>query len=452
MFVRIARDHVFRGLPWGGRLLFDRKPLQGSGFLPQPTFLPRGITEDFERIALLKTKVDEARTPTDRSLYQRRGQKVERMNCDGDLLCLKCNTFKTIESFYVNLARKCGLSSQCKVCIIDRIRHYFGCTLRGTMMLLLNNAKSGATHRSNTSSRHEAGRFEIDIHFLLNLWLKQEGRCAYSGIIMNVATHQHWRLSLERKDNNLGYIPHNVVFICAELNTPDFSVTAKHDVNGSSQWSKQKTKQLPRIAFSSIPLDALQLQAMVSSTKIKKKKGKSGSKKRSIENGDLLCSACGQFKSTEDFYACHSSSRSRMYACKTCALQCRREYGKSFGGFLRSRLHSAKHWAEKRTISGRPIAGEFNLTIDNVLALYVQQQGLCFYSGVKMTLQSCSDWMCSIERLDNAKGYVVGNVALICAEFQTSDRSLKAKGPVEGTSQWSKTKASHLIEWLRNTR
>lgn len=66
-----------------------------------------------------------------------------------------------------------------------------------------------------------------------------------------------------------------------------------------------------------------------------------------------------------------------------------------------------------------------------------------------MVLQPRSDWMLSIERLDNHKGYILSNIALICCEFQSSDSSYKAQVPVKGTAQWSKEKASMLIQYVR---
>ena len=46
----------------------------------------------------------------------------------------------------------------------------------------------------------------------------------------------------------------------------------------------------------------------------------------------------------------------------------------------------------------------------------------CEYSNIPMSLSQCYDWSLSIERLNNDKPYIRENIALVCAEFNTSEQ------------------------------
>jgi hypothetical protein len=51
-----------------------------------------------------------------------------------------------------------------------------------------------------------------------------------------------------------------------------------------------------------------------------------------------------------------------------------------------------------------------------LLELYDQQQGLCALSGIKLTWATgkMSPTSLSVDRIDNSKGYIPGNVRLVC--------------------------------------
>eukprot|EP00397_Hematodinium_sp_SG-2012_P038811 GEMP01042281.1.p1 GENE.GEMP01042281.1~~GEMP01042281.1.p1 ORF type:complete len:479 (+),score=9.62 GEMP01042281.1:141-1577(+) len=427
-----------------GRLLDDKVKQ-----LPLPTFLPHGSKRDLERISILEMKVEDARKPRDRSLYQKPAKREERMDSEGNLRCTKCGVFRTISSFYMNPRNKCGHSCYCKLCHGKMKLYYYAHTLRGIMTTFLGNAKSNSARRSTIPGRENAGRFEIDVPFLLNLWLKQKGRCAYSDIVMNIEPWTPWKLSLERQDNALGYVPGNVVFACAEFNTVDHTVNAKGAVHGSSKWSREKVRSVPETVRSSLPLsdsEFVQKTECLDATATRNKY----SKRQVLDNGNILCPSCNRFLSPDNFHFHRRNTFGRQHICKPCSSSYLSEYRNTLIGFLRSRLHSVKQSAKVRSDKGRGEAGDFNMTLADVLMLYKKQRGLCYYASVKMTLKPRSDWMCSIERLDNSKGYVHGNVALICCEFQTSDYSCRATAPVFGSPQWSKHKVAMVIQWLKS--
>eukprot|EP00397_Hematodinium_sp_SG-2012_P043872 GEMP01048861.1.p1 GENE.GEMP01048861.1~~GEMP01048861.1.p1 ORF type:complete len:457 (+),score=-9.48 GEMP01048861.1:46-1416(+) len=418
--------------------------------LPLPTFMPFGSMDDYKRTAQLEIDVKKARKPADRPLRMTT-TRVERVNSEGNVRCSRCDIFKVPDSFYTNLRNRHGLSYYCKVCSIEQMIRYFNISLRGLMTGVLNSAKNSAKKRALMPLREKAGRFELTLDSLLNLWLSQKGRCGYSGIVMNTEPYTSWRLSLERRNNDLGYVAGNVLFVCAEFNTPDFSIRAKHCIHGTSQWSRDKVRGLPgTIAASEI------LSCSILRERVPRNRGISTRKiipHRSITaNGELLCSKCDQLKPIDDFYINERTQIGRSGTCKVCQITRVRDYVNSFDGFLLSRICSAKLAAKQREQKGRTEAGEFTLTFADVVSMYKEQRGLCFYSGIQMIFRPSSGWMCSIERLDNSRGYTLGNVALICVEFQTTDHSRRAKGFVQGTPQWSKEKVMMLVQWLNSSK
>lgn len=60
--------------------------------------------------------------------------------------------------------------------------------------------------------------------------------------------------------------------------------------------------------------------------------------------------------------------------------------------------------------SGRP----FDLSREYLERLWESQGGKCYYTGLPMTLEVGSDHTVSLDRLDNDRGYEVGNVVLCC--------------------------------------
>lgn len=90
---------------------------------------------------------------------------------------------------------------------------------------------------------------------------------------------------------------------------------------------------------------------------------------------------------------------------------------KTINDFLQKLISHANEHAKERLNNGRIEAGVCNLTKNDLITIWNKQNGKCFYSGIQMTPESCSNWMCSLERLNDDKGYTIDNVVLICFEF-----------------------------------
>jgi hypothetical protein len=97
--------------------------------------------------------------------------------------------------------------------------------------------------------------------------------------------------------------------------------------------------------------------------------------------------------------------------------------------FLANLVSKSRCTQNRRTSNGRHI--EHTITTDDLVCIYDNQRGLCHLSGMVMAMRSLTDWMCSIERIDNTKGYTKDNVCLICFEMNTA-------------AQWTASK----LDWL----
>ncbi len=70
--------------------------------------------------------------------------------------------------------------------------------------------------------RNKNGRdlsHEFSIRNYIELWQTQRGRCAYTGVPMAVAANTRFKCSPERIDNNIGYVPGNVILVITECNS-----------------------------------------------------------------------------------------------------------------------------------------------------------------------------------------------------------------------------------------
>lgn len=142
-------------------------------------------------------------------------------------------------------------------------------------------------------------------------------------------------------------------------------------------------------------------------------------------NGERRCPICKKWFET----LCHGH-------CNPCHIQQKKDYlSTKKGYFINLLCHMTTHSKEKHN-KGRIEAGICNLDSQYLINMFDEQKGCCFYSGLDMTHIPTTDWQCSPERLDETKGYIDGNVKLICLEFNT------------GHVQWSKNKILQIRDLL----
>jgi len=83
---------------------------------------------------------------------------------------------------------------------------------------------------------------------------------------------------------------------------------------------------------------------------------------------------------------------------------------------LRILIKSAKKHTSERNDNGRDHAA-VEIDIPYLLELVKEHRLRCQYSKVPMNIHPHSQWLCSLERIDDTRGYVKGNVALVAHEF-----------------------------------
>lgn len=74
---------------------------------------------------------------------------------------------------------------------------------------------------------------------------------------------------------------------------------------------------------------------------------------------------------------------------------------------LTSIYNGAKRRAKKKGFG-------FNLTKDYIQEIYLNQQGKCAITGIKMTFIANDKYKISLDRIDSKKGYLKNNVQLLC--------------------------------------
>jgi hypothetical protein len=107
--------------------------------------------------------------------------------------------------------------------------------LRKRLKKLIYSARSSAKKRGHICT--------VELEDLFQLYLKYGGRCAYMS--HPLFTTGYFRMSLERRNVNEGYIPSNVLLVLLLLNVPDRSRLKKHDHDedtGSSGWNVEKVQ------------------------------------------------------------------------------------------------------------------------------------------------------------------------------------------------------------------
>lgn len=256
-------------------------------------------------------------------------------------------------------------------------------------------------------------------------------------------------MSLERLNNEVGYVRSNCVLIAAEFNTPDYSrnKSGVSRVFGTAQWSRYKVQSLPLLRAKNV--DSNELARLIQEARGGDRRGR-GYRRTSLRKPNLLgewsCSKCGAYKPVEEFQANARNSNKISSYCRECQHKHTLEYERTLRGNAARMARGAKSRAARKGL-------HCTVSHEDILDMIWAQHGRCYYSDVPMEMMiPNSNWRMSLERIDNSVGYIHGNCVLIAAEFNTSDHSNSAKYEVFGSAQWSKEKVDFVWGTVHSRR
>jgi hypothetical protein len=169
----------------------------------------------------------------ERKIQQKAYNNEEKKEC----LCRSCDTIRNYEYFTEN-GIKIGM---CKECVKIKNKNNRNRTLRSKIHSLISGSKSGIKRRNKSKWRKNKPIIHtLTFEELLDIYLHQFGRCAYSNILLELSGE--YMMSLERKDTEIGYTKENCCLICIEFNTTDWSIAKcdGDDREGCSGWNKKK--------------------------------------------------------------------------------------------------------------------------------------------------------------------------------------------------------------------
>lgn len=306
------------------------------------------------------------------------------------------------------------------------MKHHYTSVKNALIRIYHNSCHSALTRKRK--GRIQAGVHNISIDDLEYLWEKQNGRCYYSNIPMNYDKNE-WRISLERLDNNKGYINGNVVLCCLEFNT-------------RCQWHLNKVDKILDILSQDVQ------KVETDFTTNKQKKAKYNKSCKLIQDGKdtYRCSYCNEFK----FEAAFRSNQ--LLYCTECLNKYNRD--KTPKQHFAKLLQQSKQCTELRKSKDLyPERGICNITFEDLVELYNEQKGLCAYSGIPLEFGSYldKDWVISLERLDPCIGYTRDNVCFICIEFNSADQTVKT-GKEFGNAGWTPLKFDYFIAHVEHSK
>lgn len=147
------------------------------------------------------------------------------------------------------------------------------------------------------------------------------------------------------------------------------------------------------------------------------------------DDGMKLCKKCAEYKPANTEYFLKDKKGYFYPYCR----ECKKEYLKSRKNttpltkeelyerkLSKQKVARSKKWANYLVDSSRNSAKrygrEFDIDVDYILDLYEKQNQKCYWYGIDLEPSPVSKYPAkpSIDRLDNNKGYVKGNIVISC--------------------------------------
>lgn len=356
--------------------------------------VPQGLTVEFNK-GRHEIKLEKA--------IQSKNQKaINFMKLCGNKSGVRCPDCQEVLPLYAYKADKknaYGLYlKQCGSCLNDK-----NCPFKR----LVYNA------RGNTKLKLKNGRemapVNVDATFLKNLFRKQKGLCAYSGLKMEAKNRDGnpYNVSLERKNNTKGYQTDNVVLICTFLQFPH-----------GGDFDERTTKEL---IFYNPEEDnyTFNLGEFVEEYHFiePRRKYRKTNPVKDVDGNvtHKTCTDCATQKPIGEF----NGQRSH---CKPCKCLSNKNNRNTIKGFIHKMKGDAKKDADERS---RKRTRDDNAGVydDNLHALFldviITQGNRCAITGIPFVYEQNHPHVPSPDRLDNKKGYVEGNIQMVVTPINT---------------------------------
>lgn len=140
---------------------------------------------------------------------------------------------------------------------------------------------------------------------------------------------------------------------------------------------------------------------------------------REWKEGKLLCHCCGEYKDVNEFSpngGANPVRNNHRSICRECSTETQKERNRSLPDEQRLKKCLRWRWLGARDRSKKH-GMDFSLSLEDLENLWLEQNGTCALSGIKMTYElqnGRTSTNVSIDRIDQSKGYVTGNVQLVC--------------------------------------
>jgi len=135
----------------------------------------------------------------------------------GMIICRGCKSEKPIDNFPLREQGKKHIRCLCRECeakfSLERYRNKKSYSLEETLHRRAYQASRRAKNKSIECNITDADLMEI--------YNKQEGKCHYSGVLMEKIpkVDNYYNLSIDRVDSKKGYTKENIVLCCDSINT-----------------------------------------------------------------------------------------------------------------------------------------------------------------------------------------------------------------------------------------
>jgi hypothetical protein len=144
-------------------------------------------------------------------------------------ICRECKEEKAVSEFHKDKTKKYGVTGICKPCsVITRRAYYLANTpqileyqRRYAKFYIPRHTREIDSKLKNlcTKARKRINReFSLVPQDLHDLWTKQDGKCAYTGLPLVATANQYNTVSLDRIDSSKGYVVGNIQLVCAAVN------------------------------------------------------------------------------------------------------------------------------------------------------------------------------------------------------------------------------------------